>query len=271
MKILATDNNTNFKSGLTNKILFKEKHINTGRQTKIFANRYGIEANFLENKSAALANKLCMDIFKELAVKFNLTIAPPPAIFIYEPQNIVDNTSPANFCIPDTKEVLKNEDPFAGRSIFFENFDNLELINNATEYSFNDKISSSPHFLAPFIHEWLHCFQLDHIYKNFGYGGNCEYLKSIYPDKNTSINGIQLIKDLQTKTLTDKENEIIFDNLGEYATRPFNQYLEIFSEAFSQLICNSLDKGKLTKSPLDELNKKSPEFQKLLRKICRFE
>lgn len=271
MKITPIDNKTNFKSGLTNKILLKEKYLNIERQTKFFAEKFGIETKFLNNKSATLANKLCINIFEELAKKLNQTILLPPAIFIYEPDNIIDKTSPSNFCIPDTKEILKDEDPFAGRSIFFKNFKNLEEINSTTDYSYHNKMVSSSHFLAPFIHEWLHSFQLDHIFKIYGYGGDCEYLKSIYPDKNTEINGIELLKQLQDKTLSEKENEIIFDNLGEYSTRSTNQYLEIFSEAFTKLICDSLDKCNLTKNPIDELKRKSPEFQEIIRKICRFE
>lgn len=115
----------NFKSGLTNEILSKEKSINVKRQEQNFYENYGIESNFLGNKSGALVNRLCLKIFAELSNKLNLNLNLPPAIFLYNKNQILNLNAPANFCIPDTKEILKNEYPFSGKSIFFRNFKNL--------------------------------------------------------------------------------------------------------------------------------------------------
>ena len=71
--------------------------------------------------------------------------------------------SASNFCIPDSKAILIDDNPLPGRSIFFENIINLKYINEKTEESFIQKYTSSPHFLTPFIHEWLHSIQLDYI------------------------------------------------------------------------------------------------------------
>lgn len=58
---------------------------------------------------------------------------------------------------------------------------NFEEVNDNTYMQYANRISSFSHFLAPFIHEWIHSFHLGFIFKTFGYGGNCDYLKGIYP------------------------------------------------------------------------------------------
>ena len=61
MKLLKISNNTLiFKSGLTQDILFSEKKTEVKKLERVFADNFGIEANFLDNPSAALANKLCL-------------------------------------------------------------------------------------------------------------------------------------------------------------------------------------------------------------------
>lgn len=270
LQINYTNSNFNFKSGLNGKTILQEKLINTAVQEKIFANKYGVEAQFLNNKSSALANKLCMNIFQDLSKNLSHCYSLPPAITTYNASALIDEKSPVNFCVPDTKKVLKHDYPFPGRSIFFRNFHNLDEINNISEQLFQAKISSSPHFLAPFIHEWIHSFHLDYIYKTFGYGGTCNYLKENYPDKPTQITGVQLLKCLETKKISPQENEIIYDTLGQYSTKPVNQYPEIFSETATKCICDSLDGYKLVKNPFEVFKKLHPDFQKIFKKICMF-
>ena len=80
-----------------------------------------------------------------------------------------------------------------------------------------------------------------------------------------------LLKELQNKQLSTKENEIIYEELGEYATLPQNQYLEIFSESFTKFICNSLAGNSIIKNPIEELSKTKKEFQDILHKVCSFD
>lgn len=266
MKINNSDNLA-FRSGLTTKIAIQEKFVNPTKIESNFMNDYNIETSFGQNKSAALANKFCADIFARLGNVFKSNCAFPPCIKLYDRKDLVDISSAENFCIPDTKEVLSNDYPFPGRSVFFQSFKNLRYLDDVTEFQYKNKKTSSPHFLAPFIHEWLHSLQLDEIYKKFGYGGNCDYLKSIYPTHNRKITGYNLIKNLQTKTLTPKENEVVYDVLGEYATFSVNQYLEVFSETFTKFICASLKGVELVKNPIDLLKNSPKEFQKIINKI----
>ena len=126
MRLHKISNNTlNFKSGLTQDIVSIEKNTKAKEIEKIFANDFGIEANFLDNPSAALANKLCLNIFNDLATKSNLALTLPPTIFLYNKNQLINNEPATNFCISDTREVLKNEYPFPGRTLFFGNFKNL--------------------------------------------------------------------------------------------------------------------------------------------------
>ena len=266
MKINHSENLA-FHSGFTTKIAIEEKLVNPTKIETNFMNSYNVEASFNQNKSAALANKFCADIFTKLADVTKNSYTFPPCIKLYDKKYLTDISLAENFCIPDTKEVLTNDYPFPGRSIFFKEFKKLRYVDDITEFQYKNKRTSSPHFLAPFIHEWLHSLQLDSIYNKFGYGGNCDYLNSIYPTKNQKITGFDLIKNFQTKTLTPKENEIVYDVLGEYATLPINQYFEVFSEAFTKFICASLEGVKLVKNPIDLLKMAPKEFLNILSKI----
>lgn len=258
----------NFKAGLTSKIIKNAKSINPTAQEQFLSNQYGIETNFLNNSSAAFANIMCLKIFKTLLSKLRSNIILPPAIFTYEKSQLIEPDCAENFCIPDTCNILKNDYPFPGRSIFFQNFERLEEIDNQTESLHKNKISSSAHFLAPFIHEWLHSFHLDYIYRNLGYGGNCSYLQQIYPEQNKDTTGIQLLQQLEDKVLSQEENNIVFETLGLYSTLNKNQYLEVFSEAFTKFICASLSSGlEIVKNPLEELRKTSKDFQRILAKV----
>ena len=259
--------NLNFRSGLNNRIISSETSMDIKICENMFTEVYGVETHFCGNKSAAFANNICLKIVEKLSENLNLNIFLPPVICIYNADCIIDKNSAPNFCISDTCNVLKNDYPFPGRSVFFKNFNNLEEIDNSVENQFRNKISSSSHFLAPFIHEWLHSLHLDYIYKKFGYGGDCTYLNEFYPLKKSKQTGIQLLKMLENKKLSPKENEIIFDTLGYYSTLPTNQYLEIFSEAFTKFICDSLSGIHIIKNPLEQLKKTSKDFQNIFHKV----
>ena len=260
-----------FTSGLNSKLLIKEKLIRTKKKEIYFYSNYGIEANYRNNKAIALANDICAQIFVKLSKILNLKLKFPLFITAYEDKDLVDSREAQNFCIVDTRKVLNNEAPYPGLSIFFQNFKNLKYINDITEEQYKNKKTSSSHFLSPFVHEWLHVIQLDSIYQKFGYGGQCFFLNNLYPKKNNTITGYDLLKILETKVVSKKENEIIFDILGEYATGSQNQYLEIFSETLTKFICDSIRGTQIVKNPFDLLKNTPLEFQILFRKICSFE
>lgn len=86
---------------------------------------YGVEANFKNNKSVAFANSVCAKIINKLFRLVNKHFEFPTFITLYNRENLIEKYAAQNFCIPDTKEVLKKEYPFLGRSIFWENFHNM--------------------------------------------------------------------------------------------------------------------------------------------------
>lgn len=267
-------NNTyklSFKAGLTKRILFQNFLISTKKNEEEFLKKYGTEADFKSNKTVAYANKSCCNLFSELLHKLNKNILFPPCIKVYEKKELIEKDCANNFCIPDTKSVLNDDYPFPGRSIFFYNYKSLEDIDNIVEKQFKNKKTSSPHFLAPFIHEWVHSLHLDYIYSKYGYGGTCKFMHQQYPTKYSKVNGFDIIKNLADKQLTEKENEIIFEELGEYSTRPVNQYFEIFSEAVTKYICESLSGVKLIKNPIDLFKNSSKEFQNIFKKVSKLD
>lgn len=269
MKINKTKNyNYSFKAGLNKNIQTEEKVTQPEKVENLFNNKYGIDVYFEHNKSAAYANKICLNILHTLKDKLKLNFVLPPSIYVYQKNNLVDANLPHNFCISDTMEILKNNYPFPGRSIFFQNFKNLEQVNNDAEVLYKNKISSSNHFLAPFIHEWMHSIHIDRIYNKLGYGGDCSYLQEVYPFKKNKKTGVEFLKELELKTLKKEENAVVFNTLGEYSTREGNQYLEIFSEAYTKFICDSLNGIELVKNPIENFKKTSKDFQKIFAKVC---
>ena len=267
MKTEHVNKTINFKSGLTRELLSAGKRTKIGPVERNMV-KYGTEADFGKNRSIAFMNNLCCDIFENIQKKEGIKLNYPPFIIAYNRKNISDLNFADNFCIPDTEEVLTNDYPYPARSIFFNDKIKLEELNQACDSFYNDKKISSSHFLSPVIHEWIHSFHLDYIYNKYGYGGDCEYLKSVYDNRQMpQKTGYNLLLEHETKTLSDKENSLVFDILGEYATKPLNQYLEILAETMSKFICDSLSEDcKLKKNPFDLIKKTPKEFQEILIK-----
>lgn len=99
---------------------------------------------------------------------------------------------------------------------------------------------------------------------------NAAYLTEQYPDKSCKPTGFEIIASSQNKKLSLKENMLLYDILGKYATLPYNQYLEIFSETWTKFICDSLSGTQIVKNPIELLKETPKEFQNIVRKICSF-
>ena len=109
--------------------------------------------------------------------------------------------------------------------------------------------------------------QLDLIFRQFGYGGECVHLNAIYPIQDEKRSGFNIIKTLQNKRLLDNENSIVYDI---YATKPYNQYLEVFSETLTKFICASLKGCEIKSNPIELIKNTPKEFQEILKKVCIF-
>ncbi len=139
MNISNNKDVTNFKQGITTRIIFEERFVNPSKVETFFVKNYGTEAQFQLNKTSAFVNSLCAKIFEELSKKLKLQLTFPPAIVQYQREGLTDINSALNFCIPDTKEVLSNDYPFLGRSIFFGNNLNLHDTDLMTESQYETK------------------------------------------------------------------------------------------------------------------------------------
>lgn len=243
MKIQST--NPAFKSGLTHKILKAERGLDTKAVQNYLLQNKGILSDFKSNKPTTLAVLLGTTILDSFKTKYNGFNLFCPSIRTYEQKELITNKNLHNFCIQEKQFVLKNHSPFEKGSIFYEKVNSLEEMNSIIETDSRKGKRSSGHFLAETIHEMLHAIYL-------------EYISKINP---------KLLPELQEKTFNEKENTIIKNTLGSYASESKNQYHEVFAETFTQVICNSLDNCILVKNPKEELRKYPQNFLNIIKKV----
>lgn len=242
-----------FQSGLTNEIIEKSKNVNIRTVQNNLLN-HNIESN-LNSQVVAFAVQEVIKIFDILKNKtnaklFNINI---PSIQTYVKEHLIFDFQGYGFCIPQTQPVLKNKNAFQMGSVFFEEEKSIEHLNNNLDKKFEEHKRSSSHYLAPFIHEFLH-----NIYLN--------YICTKYGDST-----LKVLSKLQNLAFNDKENKIIASKIGTYATLPHNQYHEVFAETFTKLICDSLSAKSLPKeNPLDRLTTLPQEFLVILAKLFNF-
>ena len=276
MKINKVQNNINFQSGLTKNIVQMEKTIQPGRvaaslkksHNRDWADLYTLE--FKKNKALALACKLCENIFLQFRNKHDYrshcTIQDmilPHGIYVFNEDELQKPPTDGNHyfftTIKSTKDITKSKKFFDYQTVFLNNmFKSLEEINEQMNMNKENNSLSTGHFLHCFIHEWIHAIEgkmLYHIthYKSFG-----------YYDNTVGYYGAQ--------KLSEKENEIVADILGEYATKQdenTHQYTEAFAEAWTKFICDSLNKEctGFKKDPVSELKKTPKEFREILKKV----
>lgn len=265
-------NDIKFKHGLNKDIINNSKIIDTKEIEKIFERQFSIDTKFDSNKPNAICTFLTSHLFHLLSQKYKEFTAKPPRIRSFHPKELI-TPQKQSFCLKDSQLVMKKEPPFEMRSIFYNEPQSLEFLNDIIETQYNHGERSSNHFLSEHIHEWLHNIHIDSIYKRFGYGGNCVYGRMKYPERNSTISGINIIKNLEIQKLDNKEKEITKDILGTYSTKSNNEYFEIFAEAFTQIICKSIDKDCLSfkQNPIEILKKYPKDFKKILLKIFNFE
>lgn len=261
------NNNINFQSGLNKNLVRQAKNIKIKDKEAYFLSNQ-IDTNFDACKPIIFTTYKVFQIFDTLSKKlkeniFRLSI---PYIQIYQKKNLIFNFQGYGFCLPETQQVFKDEFPFKTGSVFFEKENSLEELNNKLDESFQNGERSSSHYLAPFVHEFLHNVYINHIYNKFGYEGICPYTTAKY---HNYINcGLNIMRMLQKLKFNDFENEIIKENLGKYATTPNNQYHEVFAETFTKLICACLSaNSSLVSNPLDELKKQPKEFLAIIKKL----
>ena len=267
MNIQKSNTATNFRSGLTRKLIKDIKNTDIVKNQTDFA-QIGIDADFNGSKSICANFVLTANILAEIAGKFKLPFDfLPPAIKVYEKKDLINKSDNAvGFCITDTKSVLKNCEPFIGGSIFINKQKN-GLWHNEFYSDFERLMNwrASSHFLSGTLHEWFHCIHQNLIFKQKGYEGDCPILREQYYKKNA--NGLQSI-DIQTNLPNLPEARILEKLIGRYAANS-RSMMEVFAELMTQMTVKSLDKDlNIIKNPLDNLPKDLPAvYKKKVEKI----
>ena len=261
--------NINFKSGLSTTLIKQCRDINVRKLEKRL-NLNNIPSDFDFNKPVAFAIHKVFEIFNILKKQSKIKIFEifTPRIQVYLTSNLRFNFKGYGFCVPETQSILKGQPPFETGSLFFQKENSIEEIDKKLDKSFLNDERSSSHYLSPFIHEFLHGIYLDHIYKKFGYEGKCPYTAQKYKRTENDY-GLKVMNILQNLQFNNRENELIKNILGKYATTSENQYHEVFAETFTQVICKCLsDKNSLpVKDPIDEFKQYPKEFINIIKKI----
>ncbi len=259
---------TNFKSGLTYKIIKDIKNINVEKAELDFT-ALGVYADFLGSKSICANSVLVSNILSEIAEKYKLPFDyKPPAIRAYNSKNLIEKSDKkaTGFCIPDTKKVLKKEPPYIGTSIFMNKSKNGMFWNNlCSDYEYLIGWHSSPHFLSTTLHEWFHSIHLNLIYKQKGYEGKCPFLRQKYYKE-----GARGLDSVNIQSNLFGISSGVAKHIGNYAFFS-RSMLEVFAELMTKITAEALDKNlRVIKNPLDNIPKDFPkEYKKEVEQILK--
>lgn len=269
MHLENTNHSLTFYSGLNKSLIRKSKCVNT-KQFELELYSKNIDAIFDFNRPVAFATSNVVQMFTVLKNKLKAGIfdISTPHIQVYLKQDLSFDFQGYGFCVPETQKILKKEAPFETGSVFFEKENSIEALNERLDKSYQNHERSSSHYLAPFVHEFLHSAYINYIYQKYGYEGLCPYTAQKYSRKANNC-GLKVMNLLQKLRFNEAENNIILDNLGKYAASSKNQYHEVFAETFTKMICNSLsDKDSMPiKNPMDELKNFPKEFLSIVQKL----
>ena len=284
MRILQLNNiqNTNFKSGLTAQILERESCIvpkqveNYFKNSPYNCNYYNFKnLDLKDNKAYALALRMCAEIFKNFSRNHNYSgysyLKPkvfPSDIIVYNRDNLPDNMDSSKkdefmkafhtigSYVPWSGTVIKNlkSSINIGSILIPNSIKKLEQLNEISDINKKEGFHSSGHFLSIFIHEWIHSIADYYLYQATDGGGKYD----------------ATLRAVKQKRLNDRENEIVRDILGEYASKQKDhQYSEVVAEAWAKFICDSLDKDcvHFKQDPVELMKNTPKEFRKILKKV----
>ena len=251
----------------------------------------GIDADFGYNRPVACCCVVVYNIFDYLSKNYNLPFwAKPPSIRIYNDHELLipKLKGSLGFCIPESQYVLMDQPAFEARSLFLNNaYNTTNAIDDVANKNYQNRWSSTDHFLHTYIHEWAHNIHIDILYRTFGYDGMCPRARARYNswygapyDPNPSVNGVQhLIQNIFPKSYSDKEKEKIKKEISQYAAgtitpdgrkiggNPF----EVVAEYMTKNIVETLDKNTLlpTRNPFANGNNNSNEVNEIISKAWR--
>lgn len=250
LSIQQNQPNLSFKAGL-NKGVVRSQHTFDCKNAEKFLSTQGIVSNFQNNRAMALSANMAVNILNYLNCAFNMFKFRAPSINVYSKDKLLLDSNLYHFCIPENKKVLINEPEFKPAAIFYSNIPSIEELDFQAEQAKKQGLKNTNHFLSDIIHEMMHAIYLNKIYEKYG------------------SMSFDILKGLEGKTLNERENEIVGNLLGEYATKPLNQYHEIFADTFTKSICDSLSATDILpkENPLDKFREYPKEFIEIIKKI----
>ena len=250
LSIQQNQPNLSFKAGL-NKGVVQLQHTFDCKNAEKFLNSQGIVSNFQNNRAIALSVNIAVNILNYLNCAFNMFKFRSPSINVYSKEKLLLNSNLYHFCIPENKKVLINESEFKPASIFYSNVPSVEELDFQAEQAKKQGLKNTNHFLSDIIHEMMHAIYLNKIYEKYG------------------SKSFDILKGLERKTLNERENEIVGNVLGEYATKPLNQYHEVFADTFTKSICDSLSATDILpkENPLNLFREYPKEFIDIIKKV----
>lgn len=183
---LNNKKNIHFKAKWNEQTALKINKCDVAKKTLKLKQKYGIEADFKENKTIAWCCYKVVKIFAKLNQQYKLNIALPRAIYVEDFSKLnttalIDKNA-YGFCNMYPARLLENSEKiYPERTIFFNSFNRKHSIFPANQQAlykwknidfiaeslFKSNLLPSNHFLNIFIHEFCHSAHVAQLMKAF--------------------------------------------------------------------------------------------------------
>lgn len=226
LKELASKNTPEAKKMLNsclgfNTVYRNAESLNPDKIAREMADKFHIRAEFGNNPIVAAFSALSSNIFHKLGFV-------QPTNVLLKDLSSTGYKNMLGICAVhpyDSELYRKFGKDFPLRSVIINDGKNWYNIQEEMIELYNIKHSSTPHFLSPFIHEYIHSSHLENLMKRFGNGSKVmSKFQKDYKDKNT----IEMIK-IETgrygatkpcETVAEELTELIVDSLNPKTIMP---------------------------------------------------
>lgn len=143
--------------------------VNPDTMARQIADKFHINCDFGNNPLIASFTALTSNIFHKLK------LAQPTNVLLRDLSGTVHYKDTLGICAvhPFDSDIYQNlRETFPLRSVVINSAQNWDLIQNDMIRYKNSNHMSTNHFLAPFIHEYMHSAHYDNLVKRFGSGSS---------------------------------------------------------------------------------------------------
>lgn len=242
-------NRISFAAGLTSKIMQEIQCTNVVDTSNRLAKK-GIPTDFKNNKVIAWCSEKVVDIIQQLNKQYGTKLALPKGIFVEDFTELaIDDSTITGFCNLLPAKFKKNSvEIISAQTIFFNSYKSLlsnasqgikdlyewKNLNSIANWKYKTKVSSSPHFLYEFLHEFSHVSHEDRLLNKLGGKKLAKILEAFNETE-------------QLQKYRDKYGQSVHQ-ICNYAE---NTPLDAVACDMSRIIAGSLDKETLmpTKNP----------------------